>query len=189
MLVTVVTWLWWLDPGFTAVTDESFWLGIDRPWTYCIATLQTRGKHTFAQRCMNEHLHKHINHLQWKSLQTLKVVWCFESDRIQKIPPPPIYKVSPLHSSALLIVEKAVIKFSEGNFSFQDSLSWYSYILFRHTCIPVLLFQSPSSFTSILPSYLLISTCLDVSFPPASLSPTVPPTVLPSCLLPSMWAK
>lgn len=71
ILVTVVTWLWWLDPGLVAVRGERFWLGIDRPWTYCVRPCRLRGSthadntalHTLAQ-----------THLLWKSLQTLQVV-------------------------------------------------------------------------------------------------------------------
>lgn len=87
------------------------------------------------------------------------------------------------HCTALLCSLKAGIKFSKRKLSFWDSLSWYSSILFQHTYISVLFFPSPSSFTSVLSSYLLISTCLDVSFPPVFLSPTVPPIVLPSFFL------
>lgn len=45
ILVTVVTWLWWLVPGLVAVRGESFWLGINRPWTYCMWPCRLGGKH------------------------------------------------------------------------------------------------------------------------------------------------
>lgn len=174
MLVTVVTWLWWLDPGLAAVTDERFWLGIDRPWIYRIATLQTRWRHTFAQRCMNEHLDQHIS--RGKVCTPWKLSGVFILIGFNKFLHHTYTKWA--HCTALLRSLKAGIKSS-----FWDSLSWYSCILFQHTYVSVLFFPSPSSFTSVLSSYLLISTCLDVSFPPVFLSPTVPPIVLPSFFL------
>ncbi len=74
-LVTVVTWLWWLDPGLVAVRGESFWPGTDRPWTYCMRPCRLQEK-THSHTTLHEW--KHIGRLRWKSLHTLKVVagWC-----------------------------------------------------------------------------------------------------------------
>lgn len=63
ILVTVVTWLWWLVPGLVAVRGESFWLGIDRPWTYCMRPCRGKGSpYADNTELMNTHTHlyKHI---------------------------------------------------------------------------------------------------------------------------------
>lgn len=73
ILVTVVTWLWWLDPGLKAAHDE-FWLKTDRPWTYCMWPCRL---HIYTPRVawMNTHIHTNtgLSHLEWKVCKLSKL--------------------------------------------------------------------------------------------------------------------
>ena len=76
ILVTVVTWLEWLDPGLVALRGERFWLGIDRPWTYCMWPCRVKGStYAYNTALMNTHTVTNTSaSYSGKSLQTLKVV-------------------------------------------------------------------------------------------------------------------
>ena len=161
ILVTVVTWLWWLVPGLVAVRGESFWLGIDRPWTYCMWPCRLGGKR------------KHIysgNICRLSKLSLTAVVF----DVIGFNNSSNAWRQGEL--TALLCQEKLMssqwqISLPRPLLPFIHSLSPYMY--------PCALLFPPSScflsFILILSSYLLISTCLDVSFFPQHPSSTPRP--------------